>query len=364
MSPSRTLSLYIARRFLLWVGAIGAAMFGIVCLVETIELLRRASGNENVGLSRVLEMALLKAPSTCLEALPFIVLASTLATYWQLNRSSELIVARGSGVSAWQFLMPTLACVLLVAIARVVGVDPLAASMFAQFDALEHRYLVGGPSVVSASANGLWLRQSDGARQSIIHARQVAAADAVLHPITVFTFAEGDRLLSRIDAPRGRLSAGFWNLDRAWITQPNEPARYAESYRIATSLTFDQIADSFAPAQAVSFWRLPRYIGGLEATGFSAREHRLQLHRLLSIPLLLAGMVVLAAAFSLRPQRFGATFMLIGAGGLSGFLLYFLSYFSFKLGLNASIPLVLAAWAPAGLGALVGSALLLHMEDG
>ena len=364
MPLSRTLSLYIARQFLLWITGAGMAVFGIAYLAQVIELLRRSAARPKIHLTNVLELALLQAPSTCLEALPFIVLVGAMGTYWQLNRFNELVVARASGISAWQFLLPTVATVLFVAIARVTVIDPLAASMMERFEELERRYMLGRSSLVSASANGLWLRQIEAGKESIIHATYVAAKESSLHPITVYSFAEHGRLLSRIDAPSARIAGGYWNMDQAWISRPNEPARFIGTYRVPTSLTFEQIADSFAPPTAVSFWRLPRYVAGLEATGFPARAHRLQLHRLLSLPLLLTGMVVLAAAFALPPQRFGGTMVRVGAGGLTGFLLYFLSYFIFKLGLSASIPLLLAAWAPAGLGALCGGALLLHTEDG
>ncbi len=36
----------------------------------------------------------------------------------------------------------------------------------------------------------------------------------------------------------------------------------------------------------------------------------------------------------------------------------------FGFALAASIPVVLAAWAPAGVFALLGLAMLLHLEDG
>ncbi|MGY8996061.1 MAG: LptF/LptG family permease, partial [Alphaproteobacteria bacterium] len=55
-------------------------------------------------------------------------------------------------------------------------------------------------------------------------------------------------------------------------------------------------------------------------------------------------------------------FLLAGLG--SGFLLYFLSDISLALGMSGSLPPILAAWAPAAIFAMIGSALLFHMEDG
>jgi lipopolysaccharide export system permease protein len=129
-------------------------------------------------------------------------------------------------------------------------------------------------------------------------------------------------------------------------------------------MTFDRIQESFASPETISFWDLPGFIRLMENAGFSATRHRLYWHRLLAGPLLVAAMVMLAATFSLRPPRRGGAPGLIIAGVLSGFLLYFMSNVVAALGLSSSIPVVLAAWTPAGVSTLIAITLLLHLEDG
>ncbi len=109
---------------------------------------------------------------------------------------------------------------------------------------------------------------------------------------------------------------------------------------------------------------LPGFIELLENAGFSATRHKLQLHRLLATPLLFAAIILLAVSFSLRPQRRGRVGLVIFGGALTGFLLYFVSNLVFALGLSGNIPVVLAAWTPAGITLMLGVAILLHLEDG
>ena len=70
------------------------------------------------------------------------------------------------------------------------------------------------------------------------------------------------------------------------------------------------------------------------------------------------------SGIALRPARKGGVTLLIATGALNGFLLYFLSDVVHALGLNGTIPIVLAAWTPGGIVGMVGIALLLHLEDG
>ena len=133
---------------------------------------------------------------------------------------------------------------------------------------------------------------------------------------------------------------------------------------LETQLTGAKILDSFASPATISFWSLPGFIELLEKAGFSAQRHRLQWHRLLAVPLLFAAMVLLSAGFSLRHSRRGHVGLIMVLGMLAGFLLYFLSNFVHALGLSGKIPVILAGWAPAGISLMLGTTMLLHLEDG
>ena len=75
-------------------------------------------------------------------------------------------------------------------------------------------------------------------------------------------------------------------------------------------------------------------------------------------------MILLAASFSLRPQRRGRVGLVLLGGVMTGFLFYFVSNFVFTLGLSGKIPVILAAWLPSGVSMMLGVAALLHLEDG
>ncbi len=360
---SLTLFRYIARRFLLWLFGVLGLLVAVIVLAETIELLRRTAGHPEVGFGQVATMALLKSPATAQVVLPFAVLAAGIGAYWQLTRFHELVVARAAGVSVWQFLLPATAVVLVVAVLRVIAFDPLAAAMSGRFEQLESDFLGGSP-LVTASVNGLWLRHDGGERQSIMHADRLHPESLSLEHVTLLDFTRDDRLIERIDADAAFLEQGQWRLTNAWITTPSRPSVFEETYLRSSNLSFPELVESFASPRAVSFWRLPRYVELLEATGLPTVAHRLRYHRLLATPLLLVSMVVLAAAFALRPARKGGVTLLIATGALTGFLLYFLSDVVHALGLSGTIPIVLAAWTPGGIVGMVGVALLLHLEDG
>jgi lipopolysaccharide export system permease protein len=185
-----------------------------------------------------------------------------------------------------------------------------------------------------------------------------------LAAVTVLRFDRDGRFLERIDARRAQLDGGVWRLGQTIVRRPSAVANSRAEITLPSKLTPAHLSEGFRPPQAVSFWDLGDYAAALGAMGVPIHGHTLTRHRLLALPLLLAATALIAAAFSLRGPRRGGVAMIIGAGVLMGFLLYSLSDIAFALALSAKVPAPLAAWAPAVASMLLGTALLLHLEDG
>jgi lipopolysaccharide export system permease protein len=285
--------------------------------------------------------------------------------FWRLTRSNELVVARAAGVSVWGFLTPAILVALLVGVVAVTLFNPIAAAMEVSYEKLDNRILrqVGDP--LSLSHAGLWLRQSDAAGgQIVVHGEKLTSPELLLRNVSVYFLSRLSEFTSRIEARAARLDGGFWVIEDGQRFRPGEPPEPFGELRLPTSLTAVKIEESLASPDTMSFWELPGYITLLEQSGFSAQRHRLHFNILLARPFLFCAMVLVAATFSLRMQRRGGAAMLIVSGVAAGFLLYFLSDIVFALGLSAKIPVLLAAWTPAGVSMIFGTSMLLHLEDG
>lgn len=145
---------------------------------------------------------------------------------------------------------------------------------------------------------------------------------------------------------------------------PGQAAVVAPVLSTPSNLNPRTALERFSSAAAVPFWSLPGVIARTERAGFSATNYRLQFQQLLAIPVLYAGMSILAAAFSLRLLRLGGLAGLAGAAVALGFVFFFFNQLCSSLGKAEWIPAVLAAWAPPALALLAGVTLLLHTEDG
>jgi lipopolysaccharide export system permease protein len=361
---SFTFSRYIAKRyfggFLLILASLGAIVF----LAEVLELLRKAASRPEVSFQLVVQMAGLKFPHTLQKLIPFAALLGGMFVFWRLSRSSELVVARASGVSVWQFLAPAVVVAAAIGVFFITAVNPLGASMLLRFEQLEGDYFKGRSPQLAISRSGMWLRQATGRTKSVIHATRMTSGDMTLRDVTVYLFDDQNRFTRRLDAKNAHLAADTWELKNVLVTTPGKLSSRQATYSLPTNWTAAKIKDSFSPPETLSFWHLPGFIDLLDKAGFTATRHRVYWYSLLAIPIMLGAMVLIAASFSLRLARRGGVAILIGSGILFSFFILFLSDVVHALGLANTIPALLAAWTPAWVTLLIGLSILLYMEEG
>src|ERR1700749_2184862 len=148
-------------------------MVSVTFLLDYIELLRRGGNRIQATWGTLLEMAALKLPHTAQDVMPFAVLFGTMLAFWRLTRSNELIVARASGVSVWQFLTPAILSALVIGVVAVGVFNPFASAMQATYEGLENRILRGNANQFAISRSGFWLREIDAAGNHVmVHAER------------------------------------------------------------------------------------------------------------------------------------------------------------------------------------------------
>lgn len=362
--PFGIMSRYLGRQFLMAVLFLLAVLAGVVLIAEFVELFRRAGGHEDVTGSMALTLAVLKLPRTVEQIFHVAVLFGSMAAFMRLNRSRELVIARAAGMSVWQILAPLIVLAILIGVARVFVFNPVAATMFGQYEALEDRYFDHNREAMELTQNGFWLRQRNGDETVTIRATASRLGDVEITDVMVQVFGSDDNFIRRIDAREGRLEDGFWELTDAWATEGQQAPIYHSRLSLDTDLTRESIVDSFSRPETLAFWKLPDFIDRLTSAGFSAVRHQLHFHTLLAQPTLLVAMVLLSAVFSLRNPRRGGTLIAIIGAIIAGFLVFVVNDIVTAFGIAETIPVVMAAWTPPMVTLLIGAGLLLHREDG
>jgi lipopolysaccharide export system permease protein len=213
-------------------------------------------------------------------------------------------------------------------------------------------------------ASGFWINQVNADGSVIMNAARSERQGARLTGLTLFRFDTENVFKERIEAREATLEDGYWLFTGVRRFSLSSPPVDQDTFQLATSLTPAQVRNSFSTPETVSFWQLPGYIRSSESSGFATAGYRLQYHKLLAQPFLLAAMVMLAASVSLRFFRFGGVQKMVLSGVGAGFLLYVLSKVTEDLSKAELMHPIAAAWLPVLVGGLTGFLALLYQEDG
>jgi len=362
MTIGWTLAIYFARRFAIMVLGIFLFFAILVGTITYLEFTTRTMSANAFDAVQVLLLTLYKVPGIAEELLPFVTLFGSISAFVVANRRLEVVVARAAGLSAWQFLLPACAVGLIIGIIGTTVYNPLATTLRSWADATQARLFSDSPQ---GSDNGpIWLRQAANGRESIIGASQTFDHGMGISNVVAFTFNEDGSFRERIDAPRGHYVPGEWRMENATVTTPGHTPEVQKVYRLPTSLSPNEVRQNFDNIDTNSFWELPGLIAAARAAGISADRYVLRYNSLLSRPVVLLAMVLIAAIVSLRFSRSRDMGNMILAGVAVGFMLYVVSKIAWDLGSGGIVPPQLAAWLPAVVTLLVGTTVLLHLEDG
>ena len=356
---TRVLSRYIARRFTATLLLMLVSGCIVIFLADYVEVLRRFSDEAGFNGALGLTLAAMHVPILLDGALPFAFLFAALLSLINLSRKLELVVARASGVSVWQFLRAPFAVAIVFGAAATALLNPVAVNLKERADNLEAE-LLGR----TAWGSGHWFRQEGRGSSSIVHAASAEANGRAILGVTAFVYDEAGRFREKVDAPRGEYLPGRWILTDASVASAESAPHTVARYELPTLLTARELERRFVEPEAISVWSLPGFIRTAERTGRDPDPFRVAFHTLVSRPVFLFAMVLIAATVSLRLTRYGGTWRLVLTGATIGFLLYAFAQIASDLGGNGIIDPVLAAWLPPIVALTLGATTLLFQEDG
>ncbi|MDS7596676.1 LPS export ABC transporter permease LptG [Agrobacterium tumefaciens] len=358
-----TLARYFLKRYLMTAVWFVLGVSAIIYLADFSETARRMSNLPGYSVPAALGLTALRLPLILQQTVPFIALFVGMTTLISLNRRYELVVTRAAGISAWQFILPFVLGSVLIGVMSVTILNPIAAWGQNQSLSMEAGW--------RNEANGgrqqdiiPWIRQSSGGQDTIIGAKSFEDNGTLLLDVVLVHLDKGGNIISRQDAKSAKLEDGYWLLNGVTETRPGHVPVRQESTRISTNLRQEFVQERMTQAETVAFFDLSRKIEIARSFGLSSKALETQYHFLLSTPLLLVAMTLIAATVSLKFSRFAQSRSVILGGIVSGFVLYVVTVLVRAFGSSGVVPPFVAVWVPVTVALALGATILLHQEDG
>ena len=299
---------------------------------------------------------------------PLAVLIAVLVTFGVLNRNSEIIAMKATGISLYRLVVPVVSIAAILAVSLFLFDEFYLPQANKRQDALRN-VIKGKPpqTVTHPEQNWIFGQPNKGEPARIFYYRFFDADRDEFANISVFEFNPSTFALTRrIFAAKAVWDPDIdsWRFENGW--ENDIEGDHTSDYREFKETLFTEIHEDpeyftkeERQAQEMNFGQLDRYISDLRQSGFDTMKLRVALWHKLAYPLVAVVMAVLAIPFSLSMGRRGSLTGIAVAIGVA--LTYFVVESLFgALGNVNYLPAALAAWSSDILFGLVGGYLLLR----
>jgi LPS export ABC transporter permease LptG len=349
--------------------AIVLSSFSILFLIFTFFELIGPIFRNRTPLITVGEYLINLIPFILYNVTPLCALVAVLVTFGTLNRTSELIAMKSSGISLYRIITPVLVVTVLIS-AGLFAFDEVYLPAANRRQEALLSIIKDKPAQTFSRPDRQWISgqtNNAGEPARIFYYQYFNAEKDAFDNLTVFEFDPATFTLQRrIFAASAQWDprVNNWIFDNGW--QRTFAGETIATYQPFTVATFQEIKEQpgyfkkeYIPSQEMSYNELSTYINDLKQSGFDTKRLSVQLNKKIAYPLITLVMAVLAIPFALSMGKKGSLAGIATAISLA--ITYYVVALVFEsLGNVNTLPAVLAAWTPDILFGMTGAYLLLR----
>ena len=363
----RILDEYLVREFL---SVLVLVLLGFVLLMLVFtffELIGDILRN-HIALATVGDYLINLIPSMLYQIAPLAVLIAALVTFGVLNRNSEIVAMKATGISLYRLVVPIVCIATAMAIALFLFDQSYLPQANRRQEALRST-IKGKPPQTFLHPEHNWIfgQPRPGEPGRIFYYEFFDPYQEEFANLSVFEFDPSSFSLTRRIFARRAIwndTSGTWVFQDGWSRDMNGAGitHYDEFH----STTFSEIHEEPGyfvkenkQSQEMNFGQLDGYIRDLRQSGFDTMRLRVALWHKLTYPLIAVIMAVLAIPFALSMGRRGSLTSIAVAIGIA--LAYWVVDGVFNAMGNVNyLPAPLAAWSADVLFGLVGGYFMLR----
>ena len=344
----KTLINYLIKEFSLSLFIFFTIFLSLIILssyIEEIFFFRDKQISGNLFLKTFI-LSLIKTPTLIINMSPFIFLFSGIFFYVRLLRSNEITPLSLSGFSKnFVTLIPAIYS-LLLGVFIILFLTPISSSLSRYYETIKKNYS-GNNNLLIMSNTGLWVKEKKNNETVIIRADKIEDQNFKnLKNLTIYKFNNNGDLVKRIDTKKAEVLKNNWALDDVKILDQNNITTNEKKLIFETNISLDNLKNFFSNSNTLSIWNINDELKQIKERGYYGQELIITFNKYLSLPFLLASMIILATFFTIKIGYQFNNFIYAFFGVMTGIFIYFLSDLSIAIGKSGKIPLIMSVWVP------------------
>lgn len=340
---------YLIAQFLQRFLMITLAISVLIFTFNLFDLLDAAGG---VPITISMLLALLKLPNFIGEIFIFFIMISVMSTFYSLSLSNEITIMRSSGLSLYNIILPIIICVFIIGVFLITFFNEVVIFSDKKYQEIESNLDANKEdNFIYSPKDGIWFKQNNFDNEGgkvVLRAKIADNKNIIFYEVKIWFFDKNNKFYKKIDAQELIWQDGYFKAKNVKINNDKLINKRLADFSLQTNLTAkfikQKISNNFSDVRSFSIFELPILIDDMKNSGYSIRKFQIQYHYLLSKPILLVAISLIAVFFTVVNARNRYNVINFVLGIIVSFLLYIAMSISYAFGSSGFIPFFVSSW--------------------
>ena len=296
-----------------------------------------------IGINFTLLLSLLNSPSMIFEMFPFIFLLTTQFFFIKLFNNNELETFKYSGLKNSNILWIVSTLVIFLGIMIIVIFYNFAANFKNFYLEKKSQYTTDGKYLAVITKNGLWIKDEIDEKIYIINSSEIKDNFLINNFITEFN--KDFEIIRNIQSKKIDIKEKRWIIYNAKTYIDNDN-NIKDILEIETNFDYKRIKTLYSNLSSLSIIQLFELKSNYARLNYSLTEVNLQILKILTYPIYLVLVTILAALIMFKIKRLENTTYKISLGLFISVIIYYINNFFLVMGSTEKLPLIFAIFIP------------------
>ena len=288
-------------------------------------------------------LSLINSPSLLFEMFPFIFLISSQVCFINLMKNDQIKTFKYSGLKNSKILFILSLTSFLTGFIIIGLFYNLSSNLKNIYLDLKNNYTSDDKYLAVITNNGLWIKDNMDGRINIVNASKI---DGELLVKASITELDKDFNVKRhIETEKIDISKNKWQVFNPKIFYNNKKDELDLIY-FKSNFDYERIQSLFSNLSSLSILELIQLKKNYNMLNLSTTEIRLQIQKILSFPLYLCLMSILAGIIMFNFKMQKSNTLKISFGLFLSVLIYYINNFLYVLGKTEKINILVSVWIP------------------
>jgi len=338
----KTYTKFIISIFLNSIFNVFLIMFSLIFILNLLTELEFFK-NIQVSIYYPIYFSFLNTPSFIFDVFPFIFLLSTQLFFNSLFNDDQIDILKYSGLKNSKILLIINITTFVLGIFIIIFFYNLSSNVKSLYLELKTNYTKDDKYLAVITNNGLWIKDIIRSKTLIINAAKIDKNFLV--DTYISEFDQNFEIVKNIRSKKIDISKNEWLIYNAEIYEQNYK-KNEKMLKLNTNFNYNIIQNLFSNLSSLSLLDLWEMRKNYKKLNYSVTDIDLQLMKLISYPLYLLLMTMLAAIIMFNTKKSSNKYKRIVLGLFCSVVIYYFSNFFYVLGSTEKINLAISVTIP------------------